>query len=158
VSKPHIPTKACPHRWCRTVHRIAAVEGGLAIVALAIRQPWFLLILSAMAVLSTALYATAARKTLHDLAADELTPIVPLAVRRGWALTAVGIDIAVAVVAPLAIAAAAVSEPGSYATKVASGGPMPIVVTVAFAVFHQLAHHLATRPAKPQRVLAPTSN
>ncbi|OKI16541.1 hypothetical protein [Streptomyces sp. CB03911] len=155
MSKPHTPTKACPHRWCRPAHRTATALGGIAVVAIAVRQPWFLTILVALTVLTMATYAVITRKSMLDVATEDLPPIIPLMVRPGWANAAVSIDLLFLLTTPVMVLAVAQSQPGTYAADVAADGPIPILITVAVGVFHQLAHHFATRPARPKRVLAP---
>lgn len=139
---PFTVTKACPHRWCRPVHRAITALGGLAVAILLYRQPMFLVIILVLGVLSTSLYLAVTRKSLHDVAAEDLRPIVPLTVRPGWASTAVTLDIFILVAGVLGLPSMLLTPRDTAAGALAASGALPIALLVGASLFHQLAHYL----------------
>ncbi|MGY0466792.1 hypothetical protein ACW14Y_42035 (plasmid) [Kitasatospora sp. cg17-2] len=162
MRKPSALTRACPHRWCRPLHRILTAESIVLLVTALIHQPGYLAYLLVVVVLVNCVLSLVARRTAVETATDDLEKIDPIDVRTGWASRAAALDLTFAVLAPFAIASLLQAEHNTVITTVVGEGAAAAVVVVsvlvscAAVVLHPLAHHLATRPLRRKRVPAPT--
>lgn len=159
--KPYTPTRACPHRHCRKVHRFMGLLGITIVVIESVSYPLLLLGLVVFVVLAISISALTHRRTMKEelLSAtmDDLKPTVPLVVRRGWANVAVGLDAFFALNGSGMIYSL-LTEPSSY--RGTSGlstllAPVGLTVSMALFWFTTYAHRKATEPAAPKRVPVP---
>ncbi|MFD9066327.1 hypothetical protein ACFVZ3_32970 [Kitasatospora purpeofusca] len=160
MRKPSPLTRACPHRWCRPLHRILTAESIVLVVATLIHQPGYLAYLLVVVVLVNCVLSLMARSIAAETATDDLEKIDPIDVRTGWANFAAALDLVFTVLAPFAIASLLQAERNTMITTVVGEGPAAAVVvgvlgSCATVVLHPLAHHLATRPRRRKHVLAP---
>ncbi|MFF2618550.1 hypothetical protein [Kitasatospora sp. NPDC058046] len=162
MRKPDSLTRACPHRWCRPLHRVLSAEGIVFVVAICIHQLAYLAYLLVLLVLVYSVVPLVTRRTVVEAAMDDVSKVDPIDVRTGWANLAVGLDLAFAVVGPFAIAGVLLAEHDTMLTAAVGEGPamtvIGMVVGCAPAVSCLAAHHLATRPRRRKRVLGPATD
>lgn len=159
MPKQHTVTRQCPHRWCRRLHSVIAACGAVALLIIAIHQLSSLLFFLAITALTVALVAVITRRSFTDIATADLPPIVPLHVRRGWAHLAVAFDLFMVICGPLAITSMLLTpsaEVGAQLTDAAYAWST-VVSVLAYGVSREVAHWLATRPARPKRVRVPSA-
>ncbi|MEV7929033.1 hypothetical protein [Kitasatospora sp. NPDC088779] len=162
MRKPHSLTRACPHRWCRPLHRVLTTEGIVLIVAISIHQLAYLAYMLVLIVLVNSVVSLATRRTVADMAMDDFKKVDQVNVRTGWANLAVSLDLAFAVISPFVIAGVLQAEHNTMITTAVGQGPaatvIGTVVGCAPAILCLAAHYLATRPRRRKRALAPATN
>jgi hypothetical protein len=158
MANAHVPTKACPHAWCRTLHRVANTIFAIAAIVMAAKQPWSLLFIAGFTVIFTGVFAASGLRPPQVLVADDLVPITPLVVRPGWAATAAAFDFAYVVNGPFALVHMLLAAPSTYVFRATADRLLLVLCVVGVIAFSRLAHYMATRPARPKRVLAPVPN
>lgn len=165
IKKPHTPTKRCPHRWCRPMHRLGGALGlaalGPALFHAGVLYMIFLAI--SILVITQVIKLAWKGKSMMDLAIDDAAGEGSgsagnmstrfLVVRPVWARIAVGMDIlgnlniCLILWADLQRGGADHSTPTSSAEALVALGIMGAVVW-----FWEFAHRKATEPAKPLRL------
>ncbi|MEE1828056.1 hypothetical protein PUR61_38645 [Streptomyces sp. BE20] len=162
MRKPHTLTKACPHRWCRPLHRVLATESIVLLAAISIHQLAYLAYLLVLVVLVTAVVSLTTRRTATDRAMDDFKRVDPADVRVGWANLAVSLDLAFAVIGPLAIAGVLQAEHNTMIITAVGQGPAATIIGTLVScvppVLSTVSHYLATRPRRRKRVLVPATN
>ncbi|MFJ6777596.1 hypothetical protein ACIQOV_42720 [Kitasatospora sp. NPDC091257] len=162
MREPHTLTRACPHRWCRPLHRVLTAEGIVLVLAISIHQLAYLAYLLVLLVLVFSVVSLVARRTVGDMAMDDVKKVDPIDVRTGWANLAVSLDLAFATVGPLGIAGVLQAEHNTMITAAVGQGPamtvIGMVVGCAPAVLCLAVHYLATRPRRRKRALAPATD
>ncbi|GAA0704604.1 hypothetical protein GCM10010193_69500 [Kitasatospora atroaurantiaca] len=153
----HTATRQCPHRWCRPLHAVITTLGAVMFLVLAFHQLSTLLFFIATALVAIAVVGIITRRSLADTAADDLRPVIPLHVRPLWANLSVALDLPVVVMGPLAVLALLVAPANSLELQIMPDALQTAIVAIAFTVCREIAHWLATRPARPGRVLAPSA-
>jgi hypothetical protein len=182
--EPYVPTRTCPHRWCKPLH-LAPLPFCLAIFAFDIWHNWIFLVTAVVSVTAV----TWVQKMIHYTPRPRSGPIdikdvvkeiaaAPspmdlemqdakyagtgwrmLEVRKGWARAAIGCDLVLAAVVGLT-ATAMFSDPqetGRQSAAASLDGAMLIglLIAVAFFGFMIYAHKKATQPRKPKRAWLP---
>jgi len=99
TAKAHIPTRMCPHPWCRPVHGVTAAMVVLALLP-SLGNIWLWIALPALGVLVYALVRllvdrNADRDQEHreEIAARDGIQLARRAIRPAWARAAVTLDI-----------------------------------------------------------------
>lgn len=165
IKKPYSPTKRCPHRWCRPVHRLS---GALALAALgpALFHAGILyLIFFAISVLVIMQVIKLAwkGKSMMDVAMDDAVGEGAgsdgnmssrfLVVRPVWARIAVGMDILSAVNICMILWADLQRGHADHSTPTSSAEALIVLALVGVVVWiWEVAHRKATEPAKPLRL------
>lgn len=183
---PHVPTRTCPHRWCKPMH-LVPLPFCLAVIAFQLWNNWIFLV----TLVFGALMIYWLQKIVHfkpkprsgpvtvkDVVQDlrespsaldlemqdaryEGTGWRVLEVRKWWARVAVGCDIFFAAAVGLG-AVSIFSHPGDAAATTAAARIdadmfTGFVVTAAFWGFTMYAHKKATQPRKPKRAWLPAA-
>lgn len=181
---PYVPTRTCPHRWCKPLH-LVPLPFGIAVMAF---QMWNNLIFLGFLVVGVAASVWLPRiihykprprstpATVRDVVEDlrtsptaidlemqdakyEGTGWRMLEVRKGWARIAVGCDLAHAALIGL-ISTAIFTDPGKEAKAIADAEAdmtmlISVVIGIGFFAFMLYAHKKATQPRKPKRAWMP---
>lgn len=99
TAKDHIPTRMCPHPWCRPVHGVTIAVVVLALIP-SLGDVWLWIALPALGVLVYALTRllvdrNADRDEEHreEIAAEDGIRLVRRVVRPAWARAAITLDI-----------------------------------------------------------------
>lgn len=157
--KAHVPTKRCPHRWCRQMHRLGALLGATILMLVAVRYPLMLLGLALFLVLAIGISAMTHRRSMHEElmseTTDDLKPVVPLMVRPVWANIAMSMDIFY-LLNGSAIVYSFLAHPSAYHGTAGLTWylePVGLGISLVLVWFITFAHKRATEPAKP--ILAP---
>ncbi|CAM5669821.1 hypothetical protein BOQ63_000435 (plasmid) [Streptomyces viridifaciens] len=162
MRKPHTLTRACPHRWCRSLHRVLNAEDVVIAVAFSIYQLGYLAYLLAVTVLVSAVASLAARRSVADIAGDDVKKVDPADVRTGWANLAVSLDLAFAALGPIAVFVILLAPHDTMITTMVGGGPAATVTNTvgvcALILLRMAAHYLATQPRRRKRALVPATN
>lgn len=162
MPKKHVPTRLCPHRWCRHVHMLFAAVGLVALAPLIFHS---LIVFAGVAITGFIGYAVARAvrgRSLTQLSAEEVaarhgnarTP--HLIVRPGWARAAIACDF-VFLFSVTSLAFSVFRNPSGEADRAAAGmGDITgLIVGTAFLAFTEYAHRKATEPARPLRLPVP---
>jgi hypothetical protein len=164
IKKPHSPTRRCPHRWCRSLHRLG---GALALAALGPMLfhagVLFLLFMTISILVVFQVVKIAWKgKSMMDLAIDDTAAEGSgsdgnmstrfLIVRPVWARIAVAMDVLGALNICTILWSAVRghvdhSTPTSSADALIALGLMGLIVW-----FWEFAHRKATEPATPLRL------
>lgn len=181
---PYVPTRTCPHRWCKPLHT-APAPFVLAILAFYMWNNWLWLLIIVVA--GTASFwvqkAVHVRRrprsgpvSIQDVMQDSRDAPTPLdlemedakyagtgwrmlEVRKGWARVAVGCDMLL--VLNIALCSVALfASPSRAATEVEHSTAdvatyVSVLIGVAFFAFQAYAHKKATEPRKPKRAWLP---
>jgi hypothetical protein len=181
---PYVPTRTCPHRWCKPLH-LAPVPFALALIAFDLWHNWRALLMFSFFVFAGVWMPkivhfkrtprsrpATAQELIEDLrtspsaldlemqdARYEGTGWRMLEVRKGWARAAVGCDLIIVTLCGLAITAM-VTNPGEAAKEAESmrmdlSVVISVVAGAAFLFFNLYAHKKATQPRKPKKVWVP---
>lgn len=162
VRKAFRPTRSCPHRWCRRLHRVFGFLGTLLIFASAVQDPAALAATALIAVLAGIALATSKiggvnNRVAHATSGADGSPNTEVDVDRLWARVAVGVDIYFVVA--MSSSMIAIGRMGSAAFK-NNGQGIPadlgyvMIFSVATVVLRQYAHWRATRPRPRRKVRA----
>lgn len=184
TKEPYMPTRTCPHRWCKPLH-MAPAPFAIAIMAFDLWHNWVFLVMFASVVIATwwlpriihfkprprSKPATVKEivqdlresPTALDLEMQDVhyagTGWRMLEVRKGWARVAVACDIILVTVTGLAAVAifSNPTEAGESASEAALDTSMLIAfaVAIAFFGFAMYAHKKATQPRKPKKAWLP---
>jgi hypothetical protein len=134
-------------------------EGAIILLALVVHQLTYLAYLLVLAVLLFAGASLITRRSVADMAMDDFKKVDPVDVRTGWANLGVALDLAFTVMGPISFAGALLAPSGALLANAAGHGPVNtvigIVASLAPSAVWMAAHHLATRPRRRKRVLAP---
>lgn len=180
---PYVPTRTCPHRWCKPLHLIP-LPFALAVIAFDLWHNWlFLLVLAAGIAMSVVVpklihykpRPRSAPATLKDVVEDirqspsafdlemqdalyEGTGWRSLEVRKGWARVAVACD--ALLVALIGLSVTVIFAAPQEAAQSASRDPdvaswVSLLIGAAFFGFSLYAHKKATQPRKPKRAWVP---
>lgn len=151
------PTKMCPHRWCRRLHRVIV---GLSVVSVLLSTNLSVQVLGVVVLLSIAWSWWLRWRGFPSPPLPFDKPNPWLQVRKGWARAAAALDVAVILMilqwtaAAIALRAAGLpTGPGSDPMQALIGAVISVVLYGSLV----LCHYMATKPAKPKRVRVPTN-
>lgn len=183
---PYVPTRTCPHRWCKTLHLIP-IPFFLAGIAFEMWHNWRYLVLVAVAVVGSVWVprivhfkrrprsgpVTVAHvvqdlresPSVLDLEMQDAkyagTGWRMLEVRKGWARVAVACDLYLVTVVGLTTVAlfGDTSEGAEYAESMRFDGVTVISFVIGLFLFgfNLYAHKKATQPRKPKRAWLPAA-
>lgn len=165
IRKPHSPTKRCPHRWCRPLHRIGGAMSLAALGPALFHASVLYLVFLAVSLFVVVQVVKIAwkGKSMMDLAIDEAAGEGAgsdgnmstrfLVVRPVWARIAVGMD-ALGTANISTILWADFQRSGADHSTPTSSTEMLIVLGVMGVIvwFWEFAHRKATEPATPLRL------
>lgn len=160
--KPYTPTKRCPHRYCRTVHSLLVSVGTLIICVALARSPLLILGMILFVTVAVAISALVHKRTMKDQLTtgsitDDLKPTVPLVVRPGWAVIALGMDV-LYLLNGSSFAMSLLVQPAAYQGSQGLSmylEPIGLAISVLGVWFITYAHKKATEPASPKFVTVP---
>jgi hypothetical protein len=148
----HEPTRACPHRFCGTLHGINAIAALSFFAAIASSNPTVILLLLVISTLvAVAVYRLLHKQTMIESAHEAVEGRVRYEVHPGWATAAVGIDalLAAANVTLFTIACLAWQDDGPSGTFSRTDVAVVLLCGVTVTVIDQLLHRKAIRIVEP---------
>lgn len=169
--RTHIPTRVCPHRWCLPLHAAMSVLALIAMIVLLTKGDtgasasnisvfWLISIVIGIAgyAVSRAVLGHSSGQLAKLDRLDRIRGIV-LIVRPGWAIAAIVSDAMFVALAGAAGAFALAGQTGASQMSYVNQGDIlfGMAVTLTLTGFRDFAHHMATKPVKPKRVLVPAS-
>jgi len=155
------PSRSCPHRWCRFLHRSTYMLGLILVLASLVQNPLLLALmvffsfLLAMAVTTSRMGIGTQGRVAHESAGAGGSADTEVSVDHRWAAIAVGYDIYLAFLVVSGLISLGMM--GSSAFKPDHQGIPPgigwvLIFTSGSFVFGQYAHWRATRPRPRRRV------
>lgn len=165
MSRKHVPTRLCPHRFCRTLHNTYAVCALATFVLLLVHgtdgaslgdASGFWLFMATLGFIGYAVSRIVTGRSPGQLAkldrADRLRGVV-LVIRPVWAALAAGTD-ALLLAACCAVGAMLLATPGDVVSSPAQASFGGVAIGLGVCAFQDFAHMMAARPVKPKRVTA----
>ena len=159
--KRFVPTRECPHRWCRFTHRWYRSMGTVVVIAMFVANPIaeavvFMFGLCVAAALMTSRFGPGIQgRVAHQTAgAGGSTSRTEVAVDHRWARVAAGCDVIFCAATVVDLAAIGVIRSRAY--QQSHGIPPTLgwamIGGAAIVLFTSYAHWRATRPRPPRRV------
>lgn len=161
VRKPFVPSRDCPHRWCRFTHRWIAGIGTVLTIAAFVENPIMeaVIIIFAMiiatAFMTSRMGAGSQGRVAHQTAgAGGATNRTEITVDKRWANVAAGCDVFLSLGGTFDLIT--IGSLGSGAYKQTHGIPpylgYALIFGAAFMTLTFYAHWRATRPRPKRRV------
>lgn len=153
----HIPTRMCPHPWCRPVHGVTIAVVVLALIP-SLGDIWLWIALPALGVLLYALVRLLVDRTpdfdeqhREQIAAENGTRLVHRVVRPAWARAAITLDILLLVGSTIVLGATLSDSPALPADGLrASLSNLPsLLLPLALVLTMEYCHKKATAVEQP---------
>lgn len=161
VRKPFVPSRNCPHRWCRPAHRFIGAVGTVVMIAAFVENPIMEAVILVFAmIVATALMTSRMGFGTHGRVAHQTAGAggnpghTEITVDRRWATAAVTGDVFLCFGALFDLVS--IGSMGSSAYKQSNGIPPYLGYALIFGAglmtFIFYAHWRATRPRPKRRV------
>jgi hypothetical protein len=158
--KPFVPSRQCPHRWCRPAHRWIGWVGLVLIVATFIENPimeavcFVFSMIVATALLTSRMGTGTHGRVAHQTAGADGSAETEVVVDHRWATIAAACDVVICAASVLELAT--IGSLGSGAYQQSHGIPpflgWALIFAAAAITFVFYAHWRATRPRPKRRV------
>lgn len=162
----HVPTRICPHRFCKSLHLASGLVALIVLILLIVhgtdgaslgQASGFWLFLAITGFIGYGVSRVVTGRSPGQLAkldrADRLRGVV-LVVRPAWAAIAAGLD-ALLLAGMSGLGATLLATPGVVISSPAQASPIGLGVAIGICALQDFAHMMAVKPVKPKRVTVP---
>lgn len=180
-ARPNLPTRTCPHRYCRQAHHMWTTLGLAVLVLACVRSPeyllWFILFGAIAMIITSRIWKKPKQHVFEDdllqeelnrndiaqkhLVTGETQPrwnpkrtVFPggLQVRKGWALAAVLMDVLwIVLMATLLVTSVQSPDDANPVPSMDVSGFVSTAVGFGMVGFYEFCHYMGTKPRKPRK-------